>query len=255
MLFAKQPIRGKAKTRLQPEYTAGQAAEISAALIRLTVELAVSRWPGEVYLYAWPSADHALFRDLAAEFRIHLAQQAQGHLGKKMRAALREGIRRRGAAAIMGCDVPHCRRDVIDEADHWMARGYDVLGPTEDGGYYFIGLHRAPHELFERIEWGAKDVAETTIARARKLGIEFKMLSVVRDVDSADDLWLAVQECEALRRFLEPPRPRHAPVARIGNKTARSGDAEAAARNADVDPVRLTRTALRRSRRKHGQPK
>ena len=51
ILFAKQPLPGEVKSRLQPDYSPERAAEIAAFLIRATVELAVSAWPGDVALY------------------------------------------------------------------------------------------------------------------------------------------------------------------------------------------------------------
>lgn len=202
ILFAKQPIPGQVKTRLMPEYSAEQAAEIAAFMTRATVELAVSAWPGEVYLYCAPHADHALFRELERQFRVRLAVQAPGDLGEKMLAALRDGIARSRAAAVMGCDVPHCPWDVLDHANERLAQGHALLGPTEDGGYYFIGLSRMLPELFHGIEWGGAQVRRTTLARAEKFGIEFEILPELRDVDTPLDLWLVSREYAALRRFV-----------------------------------------------------
>src|SRR3972149_2224967 len=151
ILFARQPIPGQVKTRLQPDYSPERAAEIAAFMIRATVELAVSTWPGDVMLYVWPATEHLLFHRLTNEFRIRLARQADGDLGAKMLDALRAGIARKGSAAVMGCDVPHCGWDVIDQANGWLARGKNVLGPTEDGGYYFIGLQETQPELFDEM--------------------------------------------------------------------------------------------------------
>ena len=203
ILFAKQPIPGEVKTRLQPDYSLEQAAEIAAFLIRASVELAVSAWPGDVALYVAPDMDHPLFRDLEREFRLRLALQAEGDLGARMLRALRDGIGRRGCAAILGCDVPHCGWDVIDRANGALARGRNVLGPTEDGGYYFIGLQEARAELFEDMPWGSNKVLEKTLARAEALGMEFEMLTKLRDLDTSNDLWLIAQKYEPLRRFLK----------------------------------------------------
>jgi hypothetical protein len=202
MLFARQPITGEVKTRMQPDYNPEQAAEIAAFMIRATVELAVTAWPGDVMLYVWPETDHLLFHRLTNEFHIQLAQQADGDLGAKMLDALRAGIARKGSAAVMGCDVPHCGWDVIDQANGWLARGKNVLGPTDDGGYYFIGLQEARPELFEDMPWGSNRVLEKTLARAEKLGMEFQLLKKLRDIDTAADLWLVAQKYEPLRKFL-----------------------------------------------------
>ena len=202
IIFARLPIPGMVKTRLQPEYSPERAAEIAAFMIRATIELAVSAWPGEVALYVSPDPNHSLFRDLASEFHVRLAAQSGDDLGARMLNALREGIERSDAAAVMGCDVPHCGWDVIDQANDWLARGRNVLGPTEDGGYYFIGLQEARHELFEAMPWSSDRVLEATLMRAEKLGIEFDLLKKLRDIDTANDLWLVAQKYEPLRQFL-----------------------------------------------------
>jgi len=203
IVFAKQPLAGQVKTRLQPEYTPQEAAEIAALLIRATVELAVASWPGEIYLYGAPDARHPLFEKLAREFDLQLAPQGAGDLGARMLAALREGLVRRRTAAILGCDVPHCSWDILDQANHWLAQGRNVLGPTEDGGYYFIGLG-APHvALFEGIDWGTERVLTQTLARAKQLGIEFEWLPRLRDIDTADDLWLISRKYAPLRAFVK----------------------------------------------------
>jgi glycosyltransferase A (GT-A) superfamily protein (DUF2064 family) len=111
-------------------------------------------------------------------------------------------VERHGCAAVMGCDVPHCGWDVLDQANGWLARGKNVLGPTEDGGYYFIGLQEVRTELFTDMPWGSNKVLETTLARAEKLGMEFDFLKRLRDIDTTDDLWLIAQKYEPLKQFL-----------------------------------------------------
>lgn len=203
ILFAKHPVAGEVKTRLQPDYTPVQAAEIAAFLIHATVGLAMANWPGEVWLYGAPDAKHPLFRELADRHGVKLGIQRGADLGERMCAALRDGRAGRGAAAVLGCDVPHCPWQVLDQANDWLARGHAVLGPTEDGGYYFIGLTRDVPELFADIPWGTVNVLPRTLKRAALLGIEFELLPELRDVDTAADLWLAAQDYPPLRQFLK----------------------------------------------------
>lgn len=205
MIFAKQPVPGQVKTRLQPEYTPERAAEIAALLIRETVELAASSWPGTVYLCGAPDARHPLFDELAGRFAVSLIGQGEGDLGARMHRAVRYGVERHGAAAVIGCDVPHCPWEVLDDANATLARGGNVLGPTDDGGYYFIGL-AAPHvKLFTGISWGGPSVLAATLERAEALGVEFALLPPLRDIDTAADVWLIAQQHESLRRFLREP--------------------------------------------------
>ncbi len=201
-LFARQPVAGRAKTRLQPDYSPAQAAEIAACLIRATAELAVSSWPGDICLYGAPDAEHPLFQELARDLGIRLAAQQGADLGERMRNALSEGLKHRIGAAILGCDVPHCTGEILDQANHWLAQGRNVIGPTEDGGYYFIGLSRIYPELFTDIPWGTPGVFERTLERAATLGIEFDLLPSLRDIDTAADLRRVSQDFPLLRRFM-----------------------------------------------------
>ncbi len=201
MIFAKQPRPGQVKTRLQPEYSCEQAAEIAAFLIRETVELAVASWPGATYLCAAPDTDHPLFQDLAP-LGVVLLEQGEGDLGARMHRALKFGVEHHGAAAAFGCDVPHCPWEILDEANNALARGDYVLGPTDDGGYYLIGLTQPQQELFADIAWGGPCVLAATLERAQTLGIDFTLLHSLRDIDTAADLWLVAREHPSLRRFL-----------------------------------------------------
>lgn len=202
MLFAKEPVPGAAKTRLMPRYTAAQSAQIAELLICETAKLAALNWTGEVYLCAAPSADHPLFRELARRFDMSLIDQGPGDLGARMQRAIADGVDRHGAAAVIGCDVPHCPHEILHAANTALARGANVLGATEDGGYYFIGLRRPAPELFHDIAWGTDSVYATTLARARGLGIAFEALPRLRDIDTAEDLAVVAETFEPLRRFL-----------------------------------------------------
>lgn len=203
LIFARQPRAGETKTRLQPDYTPQQAADIAAFMLRATVELAVANWPGEVSLYGAPDANHPLFHDFAKEFGVRLADQRGGDLGERMQHAFADVLTRRRAAAILGCDVPHCSWGILDQANGWLAKGRNVLGPTEDGGYYFIGLTAPYTGLFEDIDWGTDRVFAQTLERAASLGVEFESLPRLRDVDTADDLRRVSQKYPPLRAFVK----------------------------------------------------
>ncbi|MBI3897739.1 MAG: TIGR04282 family arsenosugar biosynthesis glycosyltransferase [Gammaproteobacteria bacterium] len=202
-IFAKQPIAGRVKTRLQPDFTPAQAAEIAAVLICETVTLAVRNWPGSVYLCGAPDSEHPLFATLADQFSVKLLDQGDGDLGARMQRALANGIAIHGAAAVIGSDVPHCPWTILDDANDLMARGHNVLGPAADGGYYFIGLTRPGRELFTDMAWGAGSVLAETLRRATAASIDFKLLPSLRDIDTAADLWLVARQFAPLHRFLD----------------------------------------------------
>jgi hypothetical protein len=202
LLFAKAPVPGEVKTRLQPQFSPERAAEIATFMIRATIEQAVSFWPGDVYVHAWPDLSHPLFAELEQAYHVQLDTQQGVDLGSRMHNALAAAIDRRGAAAVLGCDVPHCPWDVLELAHDMLARGKSVLGPTKDGGYYLLGLQQAAAGLFMNIDWGTNRVALQTLAQAEQLQIEFEFLPRLRDVDTWGDLSEVAEGYAPLRRFL-----------------------------------------------------
>ncbi len=188
ILFAKCPVPGRVKTRLMPQLSAEQAAQVATQLIEQSVHLAVQAWPGPVWLLTWPNTDHELFRALSRDTRIQLGNQSPGNLGEKMHNAMGKFTEKETAAAIMGCDVPHCPLDTLRTAGDLLQQGLNVIGPSTDGGYYFIGLQQCRSKLFEGIKWGGDNVLQATLAAARGLNIEFNQLPALRDIDSFEDL-------------------------------------------------------------------
>ena len=203
IIFAKQPIPGKCKTRLLDGCDEKRAAEISRFLIRATTQLAVENWPGDVFLYGAPDSQHPLFAELKKEFHIALGDQVEGDLGEKMMSALSYHIKDSEAAAVIGTDVPHCSDDIIERAYDLLSRGKDVVGPADDGGYYLIGLNKAEASIFSDIKWGGPTVLQTTIRRAQAAGLNLVPLPILKDIDTWQDLWLISKIYKPLSQFVD----------------------------------------------------
>ena len=63
-----------------------------------------------------------------------------------------------------------------------------MLGPSQDGGYYLIGLKAAHAEPFERITWSTGSVLEETVERCGEAGLEVVLLPTWYDVDDGATL-------------------------------------------------------------------
>jgi hypothetical protein len=193
-LLARTPVAGAVKSRLAERYSAAGAALIAAVLIERTVALACDAWRGPVKLLAWPSVEHELLQDIAGRHRIELGRQVAGDLGCKMAAALDAGIGTCGAAAVMGCDVPHCPRSVLAAAADVLLQGKTVLGPAADGGFWLLGASRSlAAVLGPGIEWGGGDVCARVRRRAADAGIAIDHeLPSMTDIDRPADLRAAM---------------------------------------------------------------
>jgi rSAM/selenodomain-associated transferase 1 len=202
LIFARHPVVGQVKVRLQSDVTPAGAAELASFLLRATVELATEYWPGDVYLYGLPDEQHPLFRELAVQRHVHLASQGAGDPGQRMAAALAAGIARRGAAAVMDCDIPHAGGQLLETAYETLARGHNVLGPTVGGGYYLVGLQNEAPALFAGIPWGGGAVLDQTLAQAQEAGIGLELLPRLRTVSTLADLAAIALEYPPLQAFL-----------------------------------------------------
>jgi glycosyltransferase A (GT-A) superfamily protein (DUF2064 family) len=70
-----------------------------------------------------------------------------------------------------------------------------VLGPSDDGGYYLIGLKKLHRQLFEGIDWSTERVLEQTIQRAHEINLPVHLLPTWYDVDDRATLSRLCQEC------------------------------------------------------------
>jgi hypothetical protein len=91
-------------------------------------------------------------------------------------------------------------QDALLQAVERLSRAGDrmVLGGSDDGGYYLIGMKRLHHRLFEQIDWSTERVFEQTLERAREIGVRTELLPTWYDVDDSTTL-------ERLRRELAAP--------------------------------------------------
>ncbi len=183
-MFAREPIPGRAKTRLIPRLGPFQAARLHSRLTARALNTAKAAACGPVLL-------------------CPAASQRGADLGERMHHALRVALRRHRAAMVIGTDCPALRPADVRRAARWLAAGCDaVVAPVEDGGYVLIGARRAAPRIFAGIEWGSRSVYAATAAKLDALGYRWRALRTLWDVDRPEDL----ERLRALR-FSSRPLP------------------------------------------------
>ncbi|MEX1011817.1 MAG: DUF2064 domain-containing protein, partial [Balneolaceae bacterium] len=63
-----------------------------------------------------------------------------------------------------------------------------VLGPSQDGGYYLLGLNRPAADLFREMPWSKDGLLEETVRSAERLGLNPAYLEPLNDIDTEEDL-------------------------------------------------------------------
>jgi len=89
---------------------------------------------------------------------------------------------------VIGSDVPTLPSAVLEAALDRLAGADLVLGPSEDGGYYLIGLREPRAALFADMAWSTEVVFDETMRRASALGLDVGLLPAWFDVDTPADL-------------------------------------------------------------------
>src|SRR5438034_913207 len=73
----------------------------------------------------------------------------------------------------------------LAEAANALAKRGDriAIGPSDDGGYYLIGLKQLHRRMFEEIDWSTDRVFAQAVERAAEIGVGMKLLPRGYDVD------------------------------------------------------------------------
>ncbi|MGZ8160468.1 MAG: TIGR04282 family arsenosugar biosynthesis glycosyltransferase [Methylobacter sp.] len=190
MIFCKAPVPGQVKTRLIPELTAEQAAELHIELTVKTLQRATRSNLCPVQLWCSPTTDHDFFSESKAAYPLVLRQQQGAGLGERMHHAFRSALTGcYSHALLMGCDCPSLPEQDLEQALIALNQDNDVvLAPAEDGGYVLIGLNRPHPELFDNMPWGTARVLDETRNRIERYKLRHHELSEQWDLDTPEDL-------------------------------------------------------------------
>jgi len=204
--MAKAPRAGKVKTRLSPPLALDQTAALNICFLKDTTET-IRRVAGGAGLICYtPVGDEVAFDGVVPEDFALIPQRGDG-FGERLHAAATDILAcGYGSVCLIDSDSPTVPPEAFRMAVAELARPGDrvVLGPSQDGGYYLIGLKQAHAAPFEQITWSTGSVAAETRARCRQSGLEVVELPLWYDVDDAATLQILRAE------LLEGRRPEFA---------------------------------------------
>ena len=209
LVIAKDPLPGRAKTRLTPPCSPGDAARLAEAALLDTLD-AVERTPADRKVLVL-EGDARRWRRAGLEV---IRQRGQG-LAERLAAAFEDVGE---PALLVGMDTPQLTPALLlDGIDALRAPDVDaVLGPALDGGYWSIGLARPVEGAFVGVPMSSHSTWIRQRARLHDLGLRIHEQPRLRDVDTIEDAWAVADESPGSRfaAALASVRPRgHAPVA------------------------------------------
>jgi rSAM/selenodomain-associated transferase 1 len=190
IVMVKAPLVGLVKTRLMPPLSANEAARLAACFVQDVVNNAKRVASALIIAYAPASGRGALDKLLNRGDLLWLEQRG-ADLGERLeQASVRAFDLGFSPLVLLGADSPTLPHAFITSATQSLAAAESdvALGPTEDGGYYLVGLRRPTRGLFQNIDWSSPQAYAQTARNARQLGLRLLELPPWYDVDTFNDL-------------------------------------------------------------------
>jgi uncharacterized protein len=176
VVIAKEPLPGRAKTRLHPPLSLEQAAQLAAAAIDDTFAavagVAATR---RIVLF-----DGAVVPSSAAGCEV--VPQAAGDLDERLGAIFDYCDE---PMLLIGMDTPQVTAADLspvfapwpDDVDAWF-------GPATDGGFWALGMREPRGDLIRGVPMSQNDTGAHQLARLRDAGLRVGMLATLTDVDT-----------------------------------------------------------------------
>lgn len=185
--FAKAPLAGQVKTRLQPTLGKVGCLKLHRALVEHQFRIHQTALVANFELCC--SEEHDFFQQLTESTSIPVYVQHGEGLGARMRNTFVDRLSKYSRVIIIGSDCPFIDASYISQAFDILKQGVPaVLGPATDGGYVLIGLSCVNGQLFDGVTWGSDQVMEQTRQRLKGLGWQWQELHFLSDIDRPEDL-------------------------------------------------------------------
>jgi len=185
VIFVKDARRGHVKTRLASSLGEDKALSIYLALCERVRNVCLG-FSGKCYVYysEYIPPEPDVWED---DFFIKRKQYPVADLGLRMQAAFNELLPVHSSVRLIGTDIPHLSNDLLEESILLLKNTDVILGPSDDGGYYLIGMKKTNDFLFNNMTWSVDTVLSETIQRISMNNKTYHLLKTLPDIDTADD--------------------------------------------------------------------
>lgn len=187
LIFAREPVLGQVKTRLQSTLGKKQTYDLHSALVTYQVAQAGRNLLAPIELWVTSNPKHELFQSVVGQSNVF--EQQGDDLGQRMLNAASTALQRSKSVVLIGADCPSVDSAYLEQALDQLNQNKDlVFGPAEDGGYVLFGMNQVMPDLFFNIRWGTDSVMSLTMQRVKASGLTYKLLEPRWDVDRPEDL-------------------------------------------------------------------
>lgn len=188
ILFTRVPKEGTTKTRLYDFMSPTEAVNIQRKLLKKNYDLLAETNRELLVCHDGNSSDDKEMAELISCEKFYY--QKGDNLGDKMYNALEEVISD-SKVILLGSDIFNLDKDIIEEAFEKLETHDVVINPSEDGGYFLIGMRKAIKEVFDLPSYGDSSVLENLIKVLEKNNLTYYLGRAALDIDIKEDLLYA----------------------------------------------------------------
>ncbi|CAA9255925.1 MAG: Glycosyltransferase [uncultured Adhaeribacter sp.] len=194
IIFVKNAVAGKVKTRLAATIGPEKALEVYRVLLQRTHDITLIL-PISKAVYYSDFIEEDIWNPLFYEKYV----QNGSDLGARMQHAFAAGF----AAGfeqicIIGSDCYELTAPIISQAFEKLDNNDVVIGPAEDGGYYLLGMKKQNNAFFNGKTWSTSTVLQDTLNNVKDAGQTVALLPELTDVDEEKDL-ITIRENDFLK--------------------------------------------------------
>ncbi len=187
IIFTRVPIPGQTKTRLQSFLTKNQCAEIHKNFLK-DINSTCKKLKRDIFVFYTPEDKDNVLKDIFGDKFKYKKQEGNG-LGEKMYNAIEYVLEKKYKSCILiGTDIPFLKEEDLKKAFKILKEKDTVLGPTEDKGYYLVGMRKPVKAVFENVEYGHGNVLDNTIAAVKIANLTYGLTNKNVDIDEKEDL-------------------------------------------------------------------
>jgi rSAM/selenodomain-associated transferase 1 len=184
VVFGREPVAGRVKTRLAAGIGEDAAARVYAVLLDRTLEIAASV-KGRVILSLAEKPTPSWAEGLRVPYEVQLGRDLGERMATAFERRFHEGDQR---VVVVGSDCAGATSRHITGAILTLDWAQVVLGPVRDGGYWLVAQKRPGVDLFTGIPWSSAATLSTTRERLAALGVTWAEIETLDDIDTEADL-------------------------------------------------------------------
>ena len=194
LVFTKNPVAGKVKTRLAKDIGDPKALEIYKFLLEHSAKFTATVNASKQVYYS----DSVNMDDIWDNKLYSKRKQTGEDLGERMLNAFDNGFQEGFEKVIViGSDMYDIKTIDIENAFQELEKHEYVIGPASDGGYYLFGMKTLNSKVFKNKEWGTSSVLNDTLNDLQQEDV--KLLEIRNDVDLLED----IKDHPAFQKFIE----------------------------------------------------